>query len=173
LFALLLLALIILVGADVVNFRNGGSFVLYSIMFLQFSYIYSYGLIVLLRLGEKIIPKNLRKQASNGVDKLASFDFLGKTMVLVQVLSLLAGSVILAILMPLLTDVEFLLARIGFGLKACFIYSCLAGYLYQFQRCIGVIKTVQHGVDGVIQKSGGSRNDLSRAINKMRKNMIE
>jgi hypothetical protein len=68
--------------------------------------------------------------------------------------------------------VEGILAQIGFGLKAVFIYSCLGGYLYQFQRCIGVILKVQRNVNGMVERSKGSKNDLNQAVKKMRKNQF-
>ena len=71
----------------------------------------------------------------------------------------------LIVLGPLLVQNEELFLRIGFGLKSAFTMSAIAGYIYQFERCIKVIREVDSAVR-TYQTTFFS--DLNMVIHKMR-----
>ena len=134
----------VLGGQNIINFTNGLSLALYSIAFLPFACVYTYGLIKLVRLGERIIPKSHREFAKDA--NLALFDSFGKFLMGFAVISYMISSCALIILGPIFPKMEQIFFQVGFGFKAGYISFILAGYIYQFERCIRVIKDVDKSV---------------------------
>jgi hypothetical protein len=160
-FAFVNLAIAVLGGLNLINFKNGLALMLYSVAFFPFAFAYTYGLIKLVGLGEKIIPKSHRQYADK---TLASFDRFGKTLLVTQVVSFGISSLVLIIIGPILPEQEQLFLEMGFGLKSVFAALSSAGYVYQFERCIRVIRKVQASVK---QMSTGP-SDLESAVKRMR-----
>lgn len=172
-FASIYIALTLLLGFDIINYRNGLSFMLYSIGFLPFAWGYTMGLVRVVRLGEKIIPRSHRGEHTDG--KLRTFDRLGKTLLTIQTISIAISSLVLIILSPILHENATLLARLGFGLKAAFMTSSAFGWVYQYQRCINSIVAIQRNIKGVRMEgssSSGKTNGLDKVTKKMRSHQI-
>jgi hypothetical protein len=180
LFTSLELAFLVMIGQNVINFENGWSFSVETLVFLPFTYAYSLGLIRLVSLGEKIIPKS-RRPVGEAAAALGKFDNFGKVLLVSQTLGIGIGSLALVILSPTLVEYEFIIATIGWASKSTFMFACIFGYWYQFERCIRVIRQVQHNATIVDltssvrfdNKEGELRNkELNAAVLKMRKHQL-
>lgn len=175
--------LIPLIAVNLANFQNGVSFSLYTINFLPFAYAYTVGLLRLVSLGEKIIPKS-RRPVGESAASLAEFDSFGKMMFATQSMSIVVTSAMLIILSPILTDYENVISRIGWGTKSLFLFVCQCGYWYQFERCIKAIRQVQLGLPVSQNLTGdsehvsssdakkGTLKDFQEAIMRMRRHQL-
>jgi len=160
-----------LIGFNLASYRNGVSFVLLSIGFLPFAHAYSIGLVRLVNLGEKILPKSSRNAET--IKRVTGFDGPGKLLFAIQVVSLVVSTVVLIVLSPILVEYEMVLSHVGFGTKALFMLFCIGGYVYHFERCIRAIQAVQRDVHQIkIANSGakepGDASDLRPVVRKMR-----
>ena len=171
-FSLLQFVMMILSGMNIINFSNGISFSLVSMIFLSFAYSYTVGLIRVVSLGEKIIPK-ARRQDTEAFRNLRNFDGLGRFMLICQVIFLLASSIVLIILSPVFPEHVEVIARVGWGCKSAFLLCCQCGYWYQFERCIRTIKSVTDN-SAAIRANDFEKKlrdaEFMSAIIKMRKN---
>jgi hypothetical protein len=123
----------------------------------------------MVNLGQKIIGKH-HSDLIKGTDRLAKFDVFGKTMLFIQMFSLLASTVVLVVLSPILTDAELVLSRLGFGFKGVFVWFCLFGYVHQYQRCIKAIKSAQKSAENIIQSQ--RKDDLIQVVVRLRKSQM-
>jgi hypothetical protein len=170
-YIILLIIQNILIGENLVNFRTGTSFILYSIMFLFFAWIYSYGLIYLVNLGRKIFGKKHQEELSKSADRLAKFDIFGRGMLFFQMFSLFASTLVLVVLSPILVDAELVLSRLGFGFKGAFVWFCMFGYLHQYSRCVAVIASTQKAAASITAQ-GSRKSELLQVIKRMRRAQI-
>jgi len=168
-FCTVLIILAVLVGENIVNYKNGFSFSLFSVGFMNFVWSYSVGLKRLVSLGEKIIPKSSRGTSASS--QLANFDGLGKVLFTIQTISAVVSSVVLIVLSPIFTQNELVVSRIGFGSKGVFMAFCIGGYVYQFQRCIKTIRNVQDNAM-VLKSDPAMKRDMDKVILKMRGNQM-
>jgi hypothetical protein len=154
-------------GLNVANFSNGGAAAIYSLAYLPFAWAYTYGLIKIVRLGEKMLPKAHRGAHGH----LGRFDLLGKCLFAFQLLSIISGTVALGVLAPILTQYETTILRIGFGAKCLFIAFSLAGYVYQFERLIRTIRKARNDINQIVSLKS-DRDELSEVIWKMRQTQL-
>jgi hypothetical protein len=162
-FVVVNLVIAILGGLNIINFHNGLTLMLFSIAFLPFAWAYTNGLLKLVNLGEKIIPKSHQQFATDYLN-LATFDSVGKALLVFQVASLLTSSGVLIVLGPILPQHEQVFLQVGFAFKAFFVAFSVLGYVYQFERCVRVINEITSSV----KKIAPSSNDLKPVIKKMR-----
>lgn len=161
---------VILIGQNVISYYNGFSFMLASILFLNFAYSYSLGVIRLVSLGERIIPKS-KAESTQSHASLGKFDGLGKLLFIFQTAFLFASSFALIILSPTMTQNEEVISRFGWGAKAVFIMLCQCGYWYQFERCIRVVRLIQKSdLDADAAGKTARMEQLDMAVVRMRQN---
>ena len=164
----------LLIGFGYLTYENGLALSMYTIMFLNFAYIYTLGVVRLVSLGEKIIPRSRRPAGESSIN-LRTFDGFGKFLFAAQIFFLVTSSVVLIILSPILLDQRDIISRLGWGLKSLFVGACQVSYWYQFERCIKVIRSVQVDTKYILPSEEDKRarkDDLSSAIMKMRKNQL-
>ena len=153
----------ILGGLNLINFHNGLTLMLFSVAFLPFAWAYTNGLLKLVHLGERIIPRSHQHLAENYL-QLATFDNLGKSLLVFQVASLVTSSAVLIILGPIMPQHEQIFLQVGFAFKAFFAMFSVAGYVYQFERCIRVINEITTSV----AQMNPSSESLAPVVRKMR-----
>ena len=156
-----------LVGFDKLDFQRGTALSLYSIGYIPFAWNYSFALIRVVRLGEKILPKSHRGFDEN--KHLARFDMIGKILFILQAVAVFSSSLVLIVVGPIVPDHEQIFMQIGFACKAFFLAICAGGFVYQFERCITTIKSVKNAVKEI---GGAVPDDLNAVIQKMRKNQL-
>ena len=164
---LLFLIHVFLAGFDKIDFQSGTALSVYSIGYIPFAWNYSFALIRVVRLGDKIIPKSHRGLSEN--KHLARFDMIGKILFILQAVAVFSSSLVLIVVGPIIPEHEQIFMQIGFACKAFFLAICAGGFVYQFERCILAIKMIKNGVRDI---GGAAPGDLNAVIKKMRKNQL-
>ena len=127
-----------LIGFNVANVQNGISFSLYSMGYLPFLTDFTMMLLKIVRLGRGAIA--LPREELGEAQYLSQFNRYGSILLFLQSFAAAFSCICLIILSPILPASDALLGKLGFASKGIFQFVCTLGIVYQFERCIQLLK---------------------------------